>query len=529
MSITSYSFLLFAGLLLILYYVIPRRWQWALLLIASYAFYCFSGVKCLGYILATTICAYFVSLRIWELKRRQDARLKLHKDELSREEKKAYKAAVKKKQKAWLIFALLFNFGILGVIKYGNFVVSNISGLFGASGEDLFFQLTLPLGISFYTFQTMGYLIDLYRGEYEPERNFFKFSLFVSFFPQLIQGPISRFGSLSKDLYASHPFDGRQVSFGLQRMLYGYFKKMVIADRIIAGLTTISGDPSAYTGAYVFVGMIFYAIDLYMDFSGGIDIVIGLSQALGITLPENFKRPYFSKSLKDYWHRWHISLCNWFKDYLFYPISTSPAMLAQAKKMKAAGHEGLSRRFTVYTATMTVWLSTGIWHGASWNFVVWGLLNGFFLLLSQELEPAYRRFYERFPRLEKNALWNGFRMVRTFLFVSLLCMFDYYDSVSTVVRSFVSMFTSFRLSVFWDGSLLAIGLSAVDYWILLVSLILVFIISRIQEKGQSVRSLIAARALPVRVIAWYGLFLIVILFGAYGIGYDATQFIYNQF
>ena len=390
MLITSYSFLAFAGGLLLLYYLIPKRAQWGLLLAASYLFYAFSGIKYLAYILATTVVTYLIGCKIGDLRDHQDAFLKEHKALLSREEKKDYKANIKKKQQRWLIAALLFNFGILAVIKYGNFVITNVAGLFGVTSEDPFLRLALPLGISFYTFQTTGYLIDLFRAEYKPERNFFKFSLFVSFFPQLIQGPISRFAELSKDLFTPHDYNSQQVAFGLQRMLYGYFKKMVIADRIINGLSTIYGDPATYTGTYAFVGMLFYAINLYMDFSGGIDIVIGLAQAMGITLPENFKRPYFAVSLKDYWHRWHISLCNWFKDYLFYPISTSPKLLALSKKWKAAGREGLARRFTVYLGTTTVWLSTGIWHGASWNFILWGVLYGV-LLMIEKFVPAIHK------------------------------------------------------------------------------------------------------------------------------------------
>ncbi len=528
MSITSYYFLLFAGALLILYYLTPKKAQWILLLAASYAFYAFSGIRYLGYILATTLCTYVASRKMGGLKDYQEAFFRENKDILDREDKKLYKASVKKRQRAWLILALVFNFGILAVIKYGNFVVSNISALFGAP-NDAFFRLALPLGISFYTFQTTGYLIDLYRGEYREEKNFFRLSLFVSFFPQLIQGPISRFGALSKELYAGHDFDGRQVAFGLQRMLYGFFKKLVIADRIMAGLATISGDPATYTGTYAFVGMIFYAIDLYMDFSGGIDIVIGFSQALGITLPENFKRPYFAVSLKDYWHRWHITLCNWFKDYVFYPISTSPKLLARAKKLKTAGHAGLARRITVYIGNLAVWLFTGIWHGAAWNFIIWGLLNGGFLLLSQEMEPLYRKLYARFPKLPESRVFHIVRVVRTFLFVSLLCMFDYYANASVTLHAMAGMVTEFDLAVFFNGSLLSLGLSAVDYGILLLSLCLVFFISLQQERGISVREKIAAQAGPVRVLVWYGLFLCVLLFGAYGIGYDASQFIYNQF
>lgn len=528
MSITSYSFLLFAGLLLLVYYLTPKKAQWVLLLAASYAFYAFSGIKYLGYILATTLCTYGASRKIGGLKEHQEVFFKENKDILDREDKKLYKASVKKRQRIWLTLALLFNFGILAVIKYGNFVVSNIGAIFGAQG-DAFFHLALPLGISFYTFQTTGYLIDLYRGEYREEKNFFRLSLFVSFFPQLIQGPISRFGALSKELFAGHAFDGRQVSFGLQRMLYGFFKKLVIADRIMAGLSTISGDPATYTGTYAFVGMIFYAIDLYMDFSGGIDIVIGFSQALGITLPENFKRPYFAVSLKDYWHRWHITLCNWFKDYVFYPISTSPKLLARAKRLKAAGHEGLARRITVYIGNLTVWLLTGVWHGAAWNFIVWGLLNGCFLLLSQELEPQYRRFYARFPGLSKSRAWLVFRVVRTFLFVSLLCMFDYYANAAVTLRAMAGIVTDFDFSVFVGGSLLTLGLSAADYVILLLALVLVFVVSLLQERGVAIREALAAQSFAVRMLVWYGLFLAVLLFGAYGIGYDASQFIYNQF
>jgi D-alanyl-lipoteichoic acid acyltransferase DltB (MBOAT superfamily) len=529
MSITTYSFLGFALILFVLYYLIPKKYQWVLLLVASYLFYAYSGVKYLGYILATTISSYFCARRISDLKVHQDQFLKENKALLDREEKKSYKANIKKRQKRYLVLALLFNFGILAVIKYGNFLVTNAAALVGIHREGAFFRLALPLGISFYTFQTAGYLIDLYRGEYEAEKNFFKYALFVSYFPQLIQGPISRFAALSKDLYGEHSLDWQQVSFGLQRMLYGYFKKLVIADRIMVGLSTISGDVDTYGGAYVLAGIVFYMIDLYMDFSGGIDIIMGLSQALGISLPENFKRPYFATSLKEYWHRWHISLCNWFKDYLFYPISTSPALLNQARKLKAAGHEALSRRLTVYIGNLVVWLVTGIWHGASWNFVVWGLLNGFFLLLAQEMEPVNRKFYDRFPRLKDSSLWTLFRTVRTFLFVGVLCMFDYYASVGTVGRALVHLFSQFHLSTLYDGSLLLLGLSTTDYIILLLSLLLVFLVSLFQEKGLAIREAVATFAFPVRFIIWYGLFLAVILFGAYGIGYDAAAFIYNQF
>ena len=207
-----------------------------------------------------------------------------------------------------------------------------------------------------------------------------------------------------------------------------------------------------------------------------------------------------------------MSLSSFFRDYVYIPLGGSRV-----------------EPILIVRNLFITWFLTGMWHSASWNFILWGLFNGFFLLLAQEMEPLYRKFYARFPQLEGNKAWNVFRIVRTFLFVSALCMFDYYANAAIVGKAFLSMFTTWNLSVFWDGSLLQLGLTMTDYIILALSLVVVFVVSFLQEKGVSVRETIAAKALPIRVAIWYGLFLAVILFGAYGIGYDASQFIYNQF
>ena len=530
MLFTSYQFLGFLTVLFLAYYLVPRRMQWPLLLGASWLFYLMAGPVYLLYILTTSATVYLAGLAMGRNLEAQGAYLKAHKAELSREEKKAYKEGQKRSRFRWFLACLLLNIGILAVVKYANFVIANVNGILSAfgSGELSFLSLALPLGISFYTFQAAGYLIDVYRGTVPAEKSFFRFALFISFFPQLIQGPISRYGDLSQTLYKEHPYDAKTVSRGLQRMLWGYFKKLVIADRILAAVSTIVGAPEEYRGAYVFVGMLFYTLELYADFTGGIDITIGVAEVMGITVQENFHRPYFSKSLKEYWRRWHISMCSWFRDYVFYPVSISPWMRKFTKFTKEHLGDGAGRRLPVYGSSFLVWLATGVWHGASWNFIVWGLANYVVLMLSEELEPAYARFHQRFPALDRSFLYKLFQVGRTFLLVCCLNLFDCYRSLAETFGSLLSILTVWNWQILFDGSLLDLGLAPLDYIILAAGTLVLLAVSLVQRSG-GVREAIARRPYPVRFAVWYGLFLIVLLMGAYGVGYDAGQFIYNQF
>ncbi len=530
MLFTSYAFPAFIACLFLLYYLIPGRFQWKLLLAASYLFYFIAGPSWLLYILTTTVTVYFAALRIENMGLQQKSYLKTHKDQLSKEEKKAYKDRVKTGQWRWLLTCLLLNLGILAVVKYTNFAIFNVNGLLRAAGSEKqldFWDIALPMGISFYTFQALGYLIDVYRGTVAAQQNPFKLALFVSFFPQLIQGPISRFGDLARSLYEEHAFDARRFCFGLERILWGYFKKLVIADRILTGVNTIIRDTETYRGAYVLVGMMFYALELYADFTGGIDITIGIAQAMGIGVKENFNRPYFSKSVKEYWRRWHITMGTWFTDYIFYPISVCKPMLRLSRFARARLGENIGKRIPVYLSSFAVWLATGIWHGASWNFVVWGLGNWVVLMISQELEPLYARFHSHFD-VQGRGGYKLFQVLRTILVMSCLRTFDCYRDVPLTFRMFGTLFTEHNWHILWDGSLLNIGLGIVDYGVLLAGLSTLVAVSLLQRRG-SIRERIAAKPYPARFLLWYGLFLAVLLAGAYGIGYDASQFIYNQF
>lgn len=528
MLFTSYEFVAFLALVFVLFYTVPKKFQWVLLLLASYGFYYIADPRYLLFISVTTISTYFLSVKISDINQETESYIKEHKKELSREEKKAYKGKMKARKWNWLLLCLILNIGILSVTKYTNFVIVNIDNLLGGNGVLSPVDMIVPMGISFYTFQSMGYIIDVYRGKQEAQRNPFKLALFVSFFPQLVQGPISRYGDLAPTLFAEHKFDGKTVSYGIMRMLWGYFKKMVIADRLLSAVTTLVQNTEVYTGTYVFIAMLFYAFELYCDFTGGIDITIGIAETMGIRLAENFNLPYFSKNIKEYWNRWHMTMGSWFTDYIFYPISVCGPMLKLSKWSRAHLGEQIGKRVPVYLSSFTVWLATGVWHGAAWNFIVWGLMNFVVIMISQELEPLYAKFHSRF-NVKGKAPYEVFQIIRTILLMSMIRMFDCYRDVPLTFKMVGSMFTKVNLSAFTDGSLLEIGLSGADYIVLVVGLIIVLGVSMIKVRVGSVRDVLAQKP----AICFYGLMgllvVVITVFGAYGIGYDASQFIYNQF
>lgn len=484
MQFTSFSFLLFAAVLIPLYYMIPRRGQWVFLLIASYLFYLESGLGNLFFILLTTAAAY-------------GAAMVMDRNQMIYDRKPA-----REKNRKWIFLYLGTMFSLLAVCKV-RFTFQNI---------------LLPMGISFYMFQSAGYVLDVYRGSAEAERNPLKLALFVAYFPQLVQGPISKFHQLAPQLFSGHGYDGKAVSFGLQRMLWGYFKKLVIADRIAVAVLTLKG--AEYTGMPFLVLTVFYAVQIYGDFTGGIDIAIGLSEALGIRLPENFIRPFFSKNTAEYWRRWHISLGEWMKDSIFYPISVSAPMRKLSKAARKRWPK-FGKRLPVYAVSFATWFCTGLWHGITPNFLLWGMMNCTVIVVSEELTPLYEKFHNRFHLKEKR-WYGGFEMLRMFFLMNLIRIVDLFPDVGEYFRRLGSVFTSFRVPF------MELGLTGLDYGILICGCMLMLTVSMVQEKYGSIRELLWERT-GLRYALTIGLFLIVLLMGRYGIGYDAGNFIYNQF
>ena len=508
MSLISMEFLIFVGIAVIGYYLIPKRFQWIWLLIFSYIYYASSGIKILFFLLYTTITTYGTG-RLLD---------RVNHKELPRNEAKSRKRRI-------LIGCLLLNFGMLAVLKYTNFAIENVNAIFHAGIS--FQKLILPLGISFYTFQSMGYIIDVYWGKYEAEKNPFRFALFVSFFPQLLQGPIGRFDRLARQLYEQHSFDLLKAQYALQLMLWGFFKKLVLADRAAVVVNQVFQNYTQYSGVTNIVAVLMYSIQLYMDFSGGMDVVMGVAALFGVELDQNFKRPYFATSITDFWHRWHITLGTWMKDYNFYQVSLSKWMGKFGKWSKKAFGKKTGRVVPICVANIIVFLVVGIWHGAAWKYIAYGLYNGLIIAISSLLAPLYRKGFEKFHINPKSGAWHVVQILRTFLLVNISWYFDMAVSLSAAFAMMKSTVTGFSLATLTDGSLMMLGLDKLDYMILAMGCLVVFLISFLKERGIQIRESLGRKPLVIRW-AVYGM----LVFGIPMFGYVMTTtggFIYAQF
>ena len=523
MLFVSYGFIAFLIAFIICYYTVFKRFQWQFLLFAGLVFYFYAGKAYLIYMALVTAGVWFASLKI------DDIYVNISKRNSEVKEGKKSQFKTSNKQKKWLYFGLIFSLGTLIVVKYADFVIANInlvSSAFTGGGGFKFLNLILPMGISFYTFKSISYLVDVYRKKYRAERNFFKFALYISFFPQLIQGPISRFDHISESLFTRHNYNHKSFIRGLYRLLWGYFKKMVIADRILPAVLTIVSDSETYNGAFALMGIMFYAVQIYADFSGGIDITIAIAEMLGIKVEENFIRPYFSKNVKEYWRRWHITMGAWFRDYVFYPLSVSTFMLKLSKFSRKRLGKSIGKRVPVYISALMVWFLTGLWHGVGWNFVVWGLLNGLCILISDEIKPVFAAFHKLIPikKLPFRA-YDAFSAIRTVFIMSSIRMLDCYGDVGVTFKAFFSIFwvNNWGKAVVTD-----LGITTADYLVLAVGVVVLFLVS-LASRTTDIRDRILAKNEIVCYPVLALLFVTILIFGVYGIGYDSSQFIYNRF
>ncbi len=530
MTFTSYGFILSLGLLIPIYYIVPRKCRWVLLLGYSYFFYAFCDIYLSLYLLAVTLTVYLSALVISYSHDKEREYLSSRGEDFSKEARKNYKRIVKHRRRIVMALCLIIDLGLLAVVKYAGFGLSVINPFIAAAGGQALSvpDILLPMGISYYMFQSLSYLIDVTRGTVKAEKNPFKFALFVSFFPQLVQGPISRYDKLSRTLFSGGPFEAANLIHGAERVLWGYFKKLVVADRVLPAVTLISSDVNTYDGGYAFFGLLYYTIALYADFTGGIDIAIGVAQMLGIEVAENFNLPYFSQSLKDYWRRWHISMGSWFRDYLYYPLATSKPIHGLSKWAGAHIGKGIGRRIPVYLAGLLTWAATGLWHGAGITFVVWGILNWAILMISEEFTNPVIRFHNRF-NLDGKKWYKVFRMARTLLIVSLLRSLDIYDTVGDAFHACLSIFSGKNWAVVFTGGLIDIGLSLADHIVLAAGTLLMLLVGVFRYRHGSFREELDEWTYPASFTAMLLLFVIVIVFGAYGQGYDASQFIYTGF
>jgi D-alanyl-lipoteichoic acid acyltransferase DltB (MBOAT superfamily) len=405
-----------------------------------------------------------------------------------------------KYRKLCLIVALVINLSVLGYFKYANMFMDCINNVLSVTGKKEIpwdNDILLPVGISFFTLQALGYLIDVYRKEIYAERNILKYALFISFFPQLVAGPIERSKNLLKQLAVPKSFSYENLRRGLMIMLYGFFLKVVIADRIAIFVDTVYNDPISFPGVYIIIATVCFALQIYCDFYGYSTIAKGVALTMGITLMDNFNAPYFSKSVKEFWRRWHISLSTWFRDYLYIPLG--------------GNRKGQARK---YLNLMIVFSISGLWHGASFAFVLWGVLHGLYQILESLLG-------------DKKITNKVLKLVITLVLVGFAWLFFRANNLNSAKLVLTQLFTNWNLSS--DQSLFTMGIS-MEYWcVLLIAIAVLFVVDYRKYKGCNVLEAFMNQKWIVRSLAIVALLFYIITFGCYGSEFDVQQFIYFQF
>ena len=557
MTLTSVSFFVLVIASLLVYYIVPLRFRWMVLLTASGCFYAIVCLKYMPFIVITSLTTFLGGLWLNKYSAGRKQYLKDNKADFDAEAKKTFKNVTTRNKRLILSAVLVFNFGILGFLKYYDFFAATIQNVLGIQMAQL--SLFLPLGISFYTFQAMGYIIDVYWEKTAPQTNYAKFALFVSFFPQIVQGPIAIYDDLANQLFEGHKLDFFNIKYGAELIIWGLLKKMVIADRVLIAIEAILQDKANLDNTYCLVALLFYMLQLYADFSGGIDIARGVAQMFGINMAENFKRPYFSKTVTEFWHRWHITLGHWLRTYLFYPLVVSKAFMNFGKWISKHGKQNSQENIvkldkngnpkttildglTVYQhigrvlpgsiGTVIVFIIIGIWHGADWKYVGYGLYNGIILFISMMLDPLFKWLVQRLGIRTTRLSWRILQIVRTFVLMTIGSVFDISnglsDSIEMAIRCIKGIIPN--TAFFTNNKLLSFGLTKLDYIVILLGIILIFCVSLYQERSKKI-----VREELNKEMIWFQWVLIILgvvviaIFGIYGPGYSASEFVYMQF
>lgn len=530
MSFLSVTFMAFCIVLIILYYIVPKNMQKFVLLAGNYIFYMWTNYVYIFFILFTTLNTFFFARRLGVLNRRLQNLKKIEKEKQTGSIKVRIERTAKERKTA-MYTAVFLNFGILVILKYG----ADVLGMYNSIADVLNvtqapkISIIVPLGISYYTFQTMSYILDVYRAKYKPEKSLLDFALFVSFFPQLVQGPISRYNQLAPQFKEEHGFAFKNVSYGIQLMLWGFFKKLVIADRISVMTETIFGEYEYYGGSYVIFAAVFYSLQVYADFSAGMDIACGIAECLDIHLTDNFRRPFFADNLAEYWRRWHISLNDWLRDYVFYPITVSKSFIKMGKFFRKVFGNTFGKYFAVYIATFIVRIINAIWHGGSPKYFVNGFYNGLIIIIGIQCRPIAQKMTSKFNVKTNSAGWKLFGIIRTFMLISIGRIIVKAENVRIAFAMIKSVFTTFNPWIWFDGSLFTLGVPQKEFYMLIFAVFILFMVSLMQEKGICVRDKIQEQGIIVRWGIYYAAILMILLCGVYGIGYDASGFIYMQF
>ncbi|VVB66538.1 MBOAT, membrane-bound O-acyltransferase family [Candidatus Gugararchaeum adminiculabundum] len=486
MLFNSFDFLFFFLVVTVAYFLLPHRFRWLLLLAASCFFYMSFIPVYILILLLMIMVDYSAGIGMEGSKTNEIKTI-------------------------FFVSSLLMTGLILLVFKYFNFFNANLQGLASFLGWNYSLEtlaLILPLGLSFHTFQSMSYIIEVYRGNQKAERNFGIYALYVMFYPQLVAGPIERPKNLLPQFYTEHKFERRRVVNGLARMLFGFFKKMVIADRLALFVNAVYNDPTSSTGAPLIIATVFFAIQIYCDFSGYCDIAIGAAEVMGFKLMENFNLPYYSKSIKEFWRRWHISLSSWFKDYLYIPLGGNRVSLP-----RWCFNE------------LSVFLVCGLWHGANWTFVIWGGLHGAYIVLSKLLEKPAHSLADivrltKFPRA-----YGAAKILLTFSLVCFGWIFFRANSLSDAVYIISHLFSGLNLTKAGLGKILELGGIGTQGFVVLVLSLIVLEFVELTKNNDYLKDKIWRRSETLRMLTYVIAVVLILILSVL----EETKFIYFQF
>lgn len=518
MSITSFNFFVFSAFAVAVYFIMPRKHRWCVLLVFSLAYYLLGPVpQTIVYLLITVASVYLASLYF----------------EHVRAKGKAASGQMPGTARAVLVLVILLNIGLLAALKYHGFLIININraaSLLGVQARLHNVDWVASLGISYYTLQMVSYLCDSYwgwNGRLEVQRNPLKLLLFGCYFPQMASGPISRYEQLSATLYGGAPFDYERVAFGLQRTLWGLFKKLVVAERLSIFVAAVYDAPHDYSAFYIWIATFAFSLQLYADFSGAMDIIMGISECFGVALPENFRSPFFARTIQEFWQRWHITLGAWLKDYILYPLLKSRAMVRLNKWARNRFGRKLGGQLATDFGMLFVWLAMGIWHGSGWRYIVGeGIWFWVMLTLGNAFAPLFQKITKKCGIRTDCFSWRLFQSLRTFAILSVGMLFFRAVSMTEAFRLIWLSFTMDKITAM--RSIIGIGMDGWQWFICLMGLLAMLAVDVLHEKT-SVRKLIAKQNLYFRWTIYLGLLFVVLLYGKYGPEYNASEFIYQLF
>lgn len=494
MLFNSLSFLVFFPTVLAVYFIIPRKIRYIWLLVTSYYFYMCWNEKYALLIALSTFITYLSGILI-------------------------SKTSSVFWRKMWVALSFISNISILVFFKYFYFITDNLNillGRFGMSAIGGDINIILPVGISFYTFQALSYTMDVYRRDMEPEKNILKYALFVSFFPQLVAGPIERSKNLVSQINKCHEFklwNYQRIVDGLGLMLWGYFLKMVVADRLAIFVDNAYDNFMYYGACELIVATIFFAFQIYCDFASYSTIAVGAAKIMGFELMENFNTPYLARSISEFWRRWHISLSTWFRDYLYFPMGGSRCFRPRA-----------------YFNLMVTFLVSGLWHGADWRYIIWGAIHGVYQVIGRATAGIKKKFYEKFNVRTDNFSFGLMKTVVTFILVDFAWIFFRADTFKSALLIIERMFTRFNPWIFFDESIYNLGLSRREFGIAVFSIVVLFahdfikyfinedVLAWFKEQGHIFRGLLYIAGVVM-----------IMVFGIYGPNFNPPQFVYFQF